>query len=688
VTIDDTTPVPSPVPGRPSLGTAVDILGRAGFAVTTGHVPFRLRSTQWLGKLDYNISAEQRLSVRVDGASELNENIEPFGGLVARSRAAALSNEDVMVGVSHTFVAGQNLVNEARFLIASRNQDVLSLDPTCDGPCDREDEGGPTLEVAGIASVGRQRFTPTPRDNIRFQFIDTLSYTRGSHLLKAGVDTNVIDGRRQALPLHFGGRYIFTALPAIPGLLPSSISSIQAVALGLPAAYVQGYGNSGSAYDVSDVAGFVEDLWRVRPQLSVRFGIRYQRQFWPAFQYHTAGVAEPYSFPSDGNNVAPRVAMSWSRNAGRQVIRAGYGIYYDQSITAPAGITQTITGDADGVRTLVLSAPRAFAAWAAPGHRLSESVATKLAGGSFPSVTIPIDPSLRTGYAHHAFVGVEQRVARLGTLGATFALARGFDNLGTIDYNPVVPALGPGRRPNDINGIAGTSASILQYTSFGETWYRALTLSLDKEPAHRVQFRIAYTLSSAQDTVTDFQTAFLPQDNGRGRDPTNPGGLPVDFDPRDERGPALHDQRHRIVASATAELPGHVNVSGVVAAGSGWPFNVLAGADLNGDRDGGSFPSDRARRLPADPASSVSRNSERLPGQASVDLRVSRPTRIWRLQAEPIFEVFNVFNRTNFTEVQNVFGANAYPDHPSTTFGQFTQAGPARQAQVAIRISF
>jgi hypothetical protein len=688
VTIDDRTVVPSPVPGGDALGTAVEILERAGFPVETGHVPFRVRSTLWLVKLDQHVGATGRVALRVNGASELNENIEPFGGLIARSRAASLDNQDLMAGISHTLVAGPRLVNELRVLAAGRDQDVLALDPGCEGRCDREEEGGPTLEVAGFASVGRQRFTPTPRDNRRLQVVDTVAYAAGDHLLKGGVDFSVIDGRRQALPLHFGGRYIFTALPAIPGLVPAPLSSIQAVALGLPAAYVQGYGHSGDAYDVGDIAVFVEDVWRPTNRLSLRAGMRYQRQFWPDHRYDTPGVSGSYAFRSDGNDFAPRVAVTWSPAADGGVLRAGYGIYYDQTITAVAGITQTVAGTSDSLRTLVLTAPRAFAAWAAPGRRLSEAAATALAGGSYPSVIIPIDPGFRTGHAHHAFAGWEQRVPRVGTVSAAVVLARGFDRLGTIDYNPVVPTLGPGRRPLDVNGVAGTSASVLQYTSFGETWYRGLTLSLDAAPRSGSAVRLSYTWSKAEDTTTDFQSAFLPQDNGRGRDPSEPDRLPLDFRSRDERGPALHDQRHRVVASAVTQLPWALRAAGLLSAASGWPFNVLAGVDLNGDRDGGSFPSDRARRVPADPATSLARNSDRLPAQVSLDLRISRPVAAGPLEIEPMLEVFNVFNRTNFVEVQNVFGAGPYPDQPSPTYGQYTQAGPARQVQLAVRVAF
>src|SRR6185369_14242698 len=137
---------------------------------------------------------------------------------------------------------------------AHEKQDIDSLDPNCGGPCTEFDQGGPTLEVTGVASVGRQRFTPQPRKNNRFQLSETVSLFSGNHSLKAGADFNYIDYTEQSLPLHFGGRYIFSSLPAIPGLLPAPISAIQAVALGLPAAYVQGYGNPRTAYGYKDVS--------------------------------------------------------------------------------------------------------------------------------------------------------------------------------------------------------------------------------------------------------------------------------------------------------------------------------------------------------------------------------------------------------------------------------------------------
>ena len=77
-----------------------------------------------------------------------------------------------------------------------------------------------------------------------------------------------------------------------------------------------------------------------------------------------------------------------------------------------------------------------------------------------------------------------------------------------------------------------------------------------------------------------------------------------------------------------------------------------------------------------------------LPAEATVDLRLARRFPINRMTIDAIFEVFNLFNRSNFTAVNNVFGTGSYPASPAATFGQFTQAGPPRQGQVALKLGF
>jgi len=679
---------------------AATVLRANGFPIDLGNVPYNVKTTELLGKIDHQWSPNHYFVLRGNFSDTTNQNIEPFGGITARSRGAEQFRTDWSVSVSQTDILSSRWVNEARVQFAREDQMIQSLDPNCDGECIGNDQGGPTLELTGVASVGRQRFTPQPRLNERIQVVETMSYVGGNHALKAGADFNSINTKQTALPLHFGGRYIFATLPgsvlAAIGqpARATPVSPVEALTLGLPGAYVQGYGTVGASYKDSDFSLFLQDDWRISSRLTLKAGVRYQRQNPYADIDYTVsnlnGTSLTYKYPSDNNNVAPRVALAFDpRGDGRTSLHAAYGIFYDNQIIAISQIGAAIDGAADGVRTLVLRFPASIAPWRAPGHQVPEPTTP------YPSLVIAPDPGIETPYAHQASAGFDRALGADLSLAANFVYVRGKNQLGTIDYNPVVPALGAGRRPNDVGGRAGTSASILQYTSFGETWYKGMTVSLNKRLRNHYQFMASYTLSKAEDNSTDFQSAFIVQDNGRGRNPADPNGLPLGFDPDSERGPATHDQRHRFVLSGLYQFPWDVQLSTITTFASGRPFTPLAGADLNGDGDGGAFPSDRARRTPADPASSVGRNSGTMKSIFIVDLRLSKKFRFGKSAAfEVLAEAFNLLDRTNFSEINNIFGVGAFPDAPQrdaqgrTTYGLYEQALPPRQVQLGAKISF
>ncbi|HEX2834223.1 MAG TPA: TonB-dependent receptor [Thermoanaerobaculia bacterium] len=671
---------------------AAALLNAAGFPVDLGNVPYEVSAQEYLAKIDHQWSSAHNFNIRANYAKLLNENIEPFGGITARSRGALQDRKDWAVALNETDMFSSRWINELRGQYASEKQLISSLDPNCDGRCDTFFEGGPTVEIVGVASVGRQRFTPQPRNNARYQLKDTINFAGTRHFAKAGFDFNHVKTKETALPLHFGGRFIFSALPAIPALgLNQPISATQAFAAGLPAAYVQGYGTSGDGYDDRDIALFVQDDWTLSPRLTIKGGLRYQRQFMYDIDYTVGlpgGGTYTYEIPEDTNNIAPRLAIVFDPSGdGRQSMHASYGLFYDNHILANAQIANGVNGT--DLRTLVLRIPSSIAAWRAPGHKLAEP------STPYPSLEISPDPALETPYSHQASIGYDRLLTTNMAVSADVLYVRGYNQLGTIDYNPIVPSLGAGRRPNDLNGVAGTSASILQYTSFGETWYRGLTLSLHRRLANNYQFLVSYTLSKAEDTSTDFQSNFIPQNNGRGRDLDNLTGLPIGFDPMSEKGAATHDQRHRLVVSGLYQMPWGLNVSTIITAASGRPFTPLVGGDLNGDGDGGAFPSDRARTNPADPATSVKRNSETMESQFNIDARLSKRFGLVRgVAIEGIVDVFNLLDRVNYTEINNIFGAGAYPSNPQkdaqgrVTYGVYEQAQPGRQFQLGAKITF
>ena len=99
----------------------------------------------------------------------LNENIEPFGGQVARSRGALLDSEDVMFVASHTSCSVEHVGQRTAVPVRAPQSGCTLARSPVRRAVRRGDQGGPTLEVIGVASVGRQRFTPQPRQRDRYQ---------------------------------------------------------------------------------------------------------------------------------------------------------------------------------------------------------------------------------------------------------------------------------------------------------------------------------------------------------------------------------------------------------------------------------------------------------------------------------------------------------------------------------------
>jgi len=649
--------------------SAAALLRGAGFPVETGSVPYAQRLTMIFGKIDHALPRATSLTVRINSAAGVDENSQPWGGIVARSRGGVRDNTDVMLAAGLTSAGRNRVVNELRGQIAYRDQIVRSLD--CEGPCAGAQDGGPRVEIPGVASVGRFNTLPQPRRMVRYQILDTIGYDAGAHRMKAGLDVNHVDNRVSGLSFSFGGQYVFP--------------TTQAFAAGTPVAYIKGYGDGEIPNTFDDVSVFAQDDWTVHPRLTVRAGVRYQKQFWPDHTYRTPGLADPFTLRSPDNQLAPRLGVAWNpaRDA-RTTLSASYGIFFSNPLLLPMVAPEILNGER--VRAAIVQGPGAVAAWRSPGHQLPPSSLSAL-----PSLTLNVDPDFDVPYAHHTTVGVTRQIDRRTIASISGVFVKGSREVGVIDYNPTLPELGPGRRPLDVNGVAGTSSAVPQYTAWGESWYRGLLVTIDTRVTRASRLTIAYTLSKSEDLISDFLNN-PAQSQGRGRNPADPRGLPIGFNPTQERGPSLHDQRHRVVANGEYEWPTKgVQIAGIFVAASGRPFNILAGADLNGDGDGAVIPGpDRARRVPSDPSSSVSRNAGRFPAESRLDLRAAKHFSLGggRTRLQAMVDVLNVFNTTTFTDVNRVFGTGPYPSQPLPAYGQFTQAAPPRQIQLGIRITF
>jgi hypothetical protein len=333
-----------------------------------GNYPLSEGTSFWSGKIDHQWNSANSSFVRVNvspsfvSGIQVNAQNQNFGQN-ARTRTSTQQSRDLAIAGQHV-TAGKSLFNEARFQFARRGLHY--------GYAQFPGGGDVGINISGFAFSGREPFSTVDRIERRWQGSDNLSWTRGHHNLKFGVDANLIQIRSkkpQIFELNFGGLFNFGGLTASQVGLPASVggvptpgvTAVQAYGLGLPSVFIQGIGESHVFFDNKVFALFAQDSWRIHNRLTLNYGIRYDLELTPTFSPSTQinAAAEPYlgittGIPVDKNNFSPRFALAWDPSGkGSTVIRAGYGIFFDHPLLAVAFNSVT----ADGARsTQLLSA--------------------------------------------------------------------------------------------------------------------------------------------------------------------------------------------------------------------------------------------------------------------------------------------------------------------------------------------
>lgn len=604
---------------------AASAIRAAGFPLETGVLPFvRWSNTAFL-RLDQRFGAENNLTVRYNFASARNENQEAWGGLNAKSRGGGLELNDQAASIALSSVLSTSLIHEARFQYSRRDYDLGTFDPL----------GGPNVRILGVAEIGSELNLPHQRLENQYYFVDSLTVHQAAHTLKAGFDANHIRYETK-LPNVKGGLHVFAAIPPL-GLA----TSLDAFRRGVSAAYVQSFGDDTDAFTNTLLSAYVQDDWRVSARFTVKLGVRYDNERLP----------EPY--PSDDNNLAPRVAVAYTSHDNKTNLRGGYGRFYGATSAAPIlGPRLFGTGQ---LKILQLSLPQSAAAYAQPGHRFASN----------PGIGVPSDfrisPDFQTNYADQGSIGLDRALSDNVSVSVGGQYVRGRHILLARDINRIDPST---RKRPDPNFVG-----ITVQESTGNSWYQGLTVAVNKRMSRGTEFLLSYTLSKAEDDFIDWFGRFGPQDVQR---------------PDLDKGPSFQDERHRLTFSGVWDLSGYTDnavldnwlLGTIVSYGSGRPFNALAGFDRNGDGES-SF----------DRPAGFGRNSETGPDYFAVDLRASRkfPFSAGKRNLELLFEVFNLFDRTNYSAVNNVFGPGS---QPLPAFGQPVSAFPARQIQLGARITF
>jgi hypothetical protein len=580
-------------------------------------------------------------------------------------------------------------------------------------------QGLANITLNGFFSLGDAQQPFVERQNDVFQFTDDLTWVRGRHQMKFGVDL-----RREHMFIAFvnrpNGDFTFNGV--------NSGNAAADFLLGLPSQFRRTTQNTPQDGESWSYAVYAQDEFRPSSNVTLNVGLRYEvaqpfvdvndalNAFRPGqqsqrFPQAPVGLVYPGdpgiprgTYETDTNNLAPRVGVVWDPTGrGTSSLRAGWGLFYD-----------ALAGQGDFFQNGVLAPPFTplLEVNAPPAALTLRDPLTAVGGGpnNFPPGLIFIGwgEDFVQPVAQHFNVGWQQEL--WGNFGGEVAYvgSRG-DHLPIfMEINPGVYTAGqttPGARLMPAFSLVRPTFSVAQ------SWYDSLQASLRMRPVRGMSFLASYTLGHAQDHVSGLniggeQRPVVPVTIG------DEAGIERAL--TYEKGDALFDVRQRFVVSFNAELPsaegmhpvatavlGGWQLNGIVQSQTGFPTTVFDPVTsiryLTNRPDQTCDPNQNApntveqwfntacftRRAVANTAEpgSTPRNSVRGPGFSRTDLSLFKNIRFAdRHRVQLRIETFNLFNQQRFGQPGNQIG--------TANFGRITTSEDGRIVQLAIKYSF
>ena len=636
-------------------------------------------------------------------AGSSGDSLLPGYGLSVPSRA-----QNIALGETHVFTPA--LLNELRVAFnrvsngdfqqgysngtGANINGQLGLPELSTNP---RDFGMSLVSVAGFSPIGDENTSPEHGTTNTYQIADTVTMVRGRHVVKYGVDYRIVqenayrDVESRGF-LDFDG--IYTGNP------------LEELLLGLPTDTGGAVGNNPEHLRTHSVNLFANETWRVRSNLTFTFGARWEYNSPAVDAANRANLYNPATgtlvpvgqngFPSGGynpvySNVAPSAGFAWSPGSHRSmVIRAAYGIHYDQSSLAPA-------------EGLYFSAPYYTLNVYYPIQGLfTPSISDPFPTNfpfPYPATATAFQRNLQTPYIQQWNFGIQQELGKSRVLEVAYVGTKGTHLIDSRDINQPQPSTNPDfMRPNpafaDINIIESGANSI----------YNSLQARLEQRLSHGLSLLASYTYSKSIDDASGFFSST--------GDPNFPQNS---YDLRAERGLSDFDIRNRFVLSYAYDIPlakGHRWLGGwqsfgVLTFQSGQPFtvallpsidnanvgqgelgfganqrpNVVGNASLANPGAQEWFNTAAFAIAPPGEFGNAGRNILEGPGLDTVDFSIVKNTRFReRLNTQFRAEFFNLLNHANFNLPDNFLG--------SSTFGQILSAQDPRRVQFGVKLLF
>ncbi|WP_263381423.1 TonB-dependent receptor [Granulicella arctica] len=619
------------------------------------------------GRVDHQISNKQSLFVRY--AQEWNKyTFQGCGGNSVRNCYNGLIPRISIVG-GHTWALSPNLVDQVHFQYARAAYEL--------GPPSAAIPTNPsTYSTQVLAALQTGYVFPSFSYGFgyaetgvesRWELNDTLSYIWKNHNFRAGVETSYIpftDGGAT----NYNGTWAFSKDQKFDPTNPATIAALTA-----PTSYSQTIPFLSTFTPTTPLGLFVEDEWKIIPTLTANIGLRYDRQFGsfderlnltPA-QALIPFIGNPHK-RGDGNNLAPRFGLVWDPSGkARDVVRAGYGIYYNniqtlQTVGEPRNLLSC---------SITINSPN----YPDP---FNGKTALQFCSANNPNVTI-LAQNFQNPYAQQFSAGYSRQLSPNLALQVDGLYTYGLHDYRVFDMN--YPTAYP---QSAVRRQAGW-AQINAHLPIAASKYKALFVHLDKRMANRYLYSASYTLSSAKDNN--------PQ--GTVNNPLNPG---LDW------GPGSTDRRHAFVGSVAYQARFGIMLSAIYTVRSSLPLSAFGAStaitsltpsadstaqyvpgttrnQFNRDISFAAINAYRAAQGVAPLSTTQLQNSN----YKSFDLRVLRDFRVHEsMHIEAYGQAFNLFGHVNYVNSSITSTAT------SSTFGRATSATNLQQAELGARFVF
>jgi hypothetical protein len=649
------------------------------------------RETLFTGKFTSQLNPEHYLSVRYGR----NTNSQPYGAGTRSvpSNWGESANKFNSVNLNHNWVLGGSRLNEFIFQYADFRNHIGA------------NSGDPTQNFPNGVSIGQNGNTPQTTEQKKWQFRDDFSWHMEGmgglgHDFKTGV--NFINEPRLFITFNTGTNdYTYNHLTDdLNGPLSTVTRNGGAAEANIP---------------LKQYAWYIQDDFRVTSRVTLNMGLRYDyidgyqidQSKNPNFvAIQTAGRAgllagikglenagqDP---KEDSDNWQPRLGMAWDlRGDGRDVVRAGWGIYMDMGYTNSNVLFPAIDATGIGSGSIFnVDNPNGIRNPDGSFYRVDQPISNIASQNQSDPTSLPLigqwlDPGLQMPYTRQATVGWSHELMTNTVLSVDFVRADGRD-LNTrprINTRPLGQPDAPrrlafvGLNPN----AAGTRGAI----SGAESKYTAAMFGLKRRMMNGIDFTVTYTLAEAKSQI------------GTAADELNSNNLQnaeLLFD-----DPAAYGPTSRTDARHSGTIAGVFMVKGFTIAPffiyrSPLPVSITEGVDLNQNGENNDLPAtayqfDGVDNAPKEIGDCETWNCGRGAWRTQMNLRVSRGFRIYgTARLEAIAEVFNLFNAKNPTGFRttrtNAGTPNALFMQPTTYAGDF-QAGEQRVGQVGFRFSF